>query len=355
MPGEVSLLRATFRALLLPRRLTASVVVAVPMVVAQAHFSRSSPRPEPLAVPLALAMWVAFWLVAPVTYRVLFPEGLDFGHGAIRVLMYATLSAGVVLVIGAVIPKVIHMGDTLLTQRWSLVASAAMFVVGGWGLGRDIEMERSLRHERARAAILEREAERAQLLALRSHLDPHFLFNTLNAIAEWCREDGETAERAVLQLSSMLRVVLAGVRAPSWTLGEELDLSRTLLSLHLLRDPDRFQWRVEAPPEALLVQVPPMVLLPLAENAVKHGPAAGHAGEITITVTVEGEALRVRLRSPGPYGGPRPGSDGLPTLERRLALAYDGRAALAIGADGAHGTLVTMTLPRAGISDGSDA
>ena len=54
---------------------------------------------------------------------------------------------------------------------------------------------------------LERAAERAQLLALRAHLDPHFLFNTLNAIAEWCRQDGEIAERAVLQLSSMLRAM----------------------------------------------------------------------------------------------------------------------------------------------------
>jgi signal transduction histidine kinase len=347
--------RATFRALLLPRRLIAMVVVSLPLVAAQAHFS---PGHEPLAVPLAIAMCVAFVLVAPLTYRVLFPEGLDFGHGAIRVLMFGTISAGVVLTIGAVVPKVTDMGDTLLTERYSLIVCAALFVVGGWGLGRDIEMERSLAREKARSAVLTREAERAQLLALRAHLDPHFLFNTLNAIAEWCREDGETAERAVLQLSSMLRAVLAGVRAPSWSMADELDLARTLLSLHLLRDPDRFRWRVEAPPEVMTVQVPPMVLLPLAENAVKHGPAAGHRGEIAITASLDGEWLRLRIASPGPYGGPRRGSDGLPTLERRIEHAYDGRARFAIrgeGQSGAETTVAELTLLRAGPAEGAHA
>ena len=86
--------------------------------------------------------------------------------------------------------------------------SLALFLVGGFGLGRDIWFEDRLARAEARAVALAREAERAQLLALRAHLDPHFLFNTLNAIAEWCREDGETAERAVLRLSAMLRTVL---------------------------------------------------------------------------------------------------------------------------------------------------
>ena len=344
-------MRATLRALLIPRRLLPIVVLAVPMVAVQAHFTAAS---ETLAVPLAIAMVVAFVLVAPVTYRVLFPAGLDFGHGAIRLLMYGTLSSGVVLVIGAVVPKVTGMDDTFLTERSSLIVSAALFVVGGWGLGRDIDMERSLRREQARSALLLREAERAQLLALRSHLDPHFLFNTLNAIAEWCREDGEVAERAVLQLSSMLRAVLAGVRAPAWPVTEELELVRTLLALHLLRDPDRFRWRIDAPPPTLSVALPPMLLLPLVENAVKHGPGAGHRGEIVVTLALEGEMLRARVESPGPYGGPRPGSDGLPTLERRLALAYDGAARLTIGGAEA-GTVAELELPRRGPMDGGSA
>ena len=90
-----------------------------------------------------------------------------------------------------------------------MLVCLALFLVGGWGLARDIWFERRLARAEAQVVGLAREAERAQLMALRTHLDPHFLFNTLNAIAEWCRQDGETAERAVLQLSAMLRTVLA--------------------------------------------------------------------------------------------------------------------------------------------------
>jgi two-component system, LytTR family, sensor histidine kinase AlgZ len=90
--------------------------------------------------------------------------------------------------------------------------------------------------------------------------------------------------------------------------------------------------------------VPPLVLLPLAENAVKHGPAAGHAGEISLRATAEGGRLRVALANPGRYAGPRPGSDGLPTVERRLALAYGGRARLSITAEGER-TVAVLDLP----------
>jgi LytS/YehU family sensor histidine kinase len=201
-----------------------------------------------------------------------------------------------------------------------------------------------------RAEALAREAEHAQLLALRAHLDPHFLFNTLNAIAEWCREDGEVAERAVLQLSEILRAVLAGVKAASWPLATELRLVRDLFALHLLRDPNLFtlEWNV---PPALAAAVLPMLLLPLAENAVKHGPAAGHRGVLHVSVRVEGERLRVQIDNAGRYAGPREGSDGLPTALRRLRLAYGDDASLTIGPDGDR-TVAVLDLPAAGPRSG---
>jgi hypothetical protein len=342
--SEASIVRSTTRALLEPRRLIPVFVVCASLVGAQASFSR-----DPLAVPLGVMMCLFFVLIAPVSYRVLFPDGLEFSHGAIRVVLYATIGAGVVLSIGAAVPKVLDMGPTFLTARSSLTVCTAMFLVGGWGLGRDIGFEETLARAKARAAVLEREAELAQLLALRSHLDPHFLFNTLNAIAEWCREDGAVAEAAVLQLSAILRTVLSGVRAATWPLEKELELVRTLFSLHLLRDPAFFTF-VEpegATPRALL---PPLLLLPLAENAVKHGPGAGHRGEIRLEVSQDGETLRIALENPGPYRGPREGSEGLPTVGKRLALAYGGKAALHIGGapTDSQRTRVVLTLPAAG-------
>ncbi|WP_269770266.1 sensor histidine kinase [Cystobacter fuscus] len=177
-------------------------------------------------------------------------------------------------------------------------------------------------------------------------MDPHFLFNTLNAIAEWCRTDGAVAEAAVLRLSAMLRSVLAGVRAATWPLAQELELVRTLFELHLLRDPDLFQLTQEVEPGLESFPVPPLVLLPLAENAVKHGPAAGHRGPIHLTVRAHGDTLVFTLENPGASRGPREGSSGLPTVERRLALAYAGGAHLTLSSENAR-TRVTVTLPRA--------
>ncbi len=340
--SEGSLIRSTLRALVEPRRLVPILAVCIPIVAVQHNFSA-----DRLGLPLGILMCVMFVLIAPVSYRVLFPEGLEFSHGAVRLVLYGTIGCGVVLVVGAVIPKVLDMGQTFLTNRSSLAVCAALFLVGGWGLGRDVGFEASLARERARAAAYLREAELSQLVALRSHLDPHFLFNTLNAIAEWCREDGEVAERAVLQLSSILRTVLAGVREKAWPLSQELDLVRTLFALHLLRDPHRFTLRVEVEEPAQAVLVPPLLLLPLAENAVKHGPAAGHGGEILLKVAREGGALCVALVNPGDYRGPREGSHGLPTVEKRLALAYAGAGQLRIEGDGGK-TEVRLSLPIEG-------
>ena len=316
---ENSVVRATLLALLTPRRLIPILVVCAPLVAAQSRFSS-----DPLAIPIAVAMCLAFVAIAPVSYRVLFPEGLEFSHGAIRLGLYGAVGTGVVLSLGIAVPKLWHIGSTFLTDRNSLAVSVALFLVGGWGLGRDIGFE-------ARLSRMAKEAERAQLLALRAHLDPHFLFNTLNAIAEWCRQNGEVAEAAVLKLSAMLRAVLAGVREPAWPLAKELELVTTLFELHLLRDQDLFTLESAVPSPLPDVQVPPMAVLTLAENAMKHGPSAGHRGPVFLGVVAVNGTVKVTIENPGAYAGPRAGSDGLPTLEKRLQLHYGGRAAVKVG------------------------
>ncbi|KFE65284.1 sensor histidine kinase [Hyalangium minutum] len=339
---EGSIVRATLRALIAPKRLVPILLVAASLVFAQARFSR-----DPLAVPLGVMLCILFVAAAPVSYRVLFPEGLDLSHGGVRLVLYGAMGSGVVLSTGYVLPKMLKMGPTFLTQPVNLAVCGALYLVGGWGLGRDIDFEESLARERARAERLQLEAEQAQLLALRSHLDPHFLFNTLNAIAEWCRTDGAVAEAAVLKLSAMLRSVLAGVRSATWPMEKELELLRTLFDLHLLRDPELFQLTFDVSPGVSEVPVPPLMLLPLAENAVKHGPAAGHRGRISLQLAQRENELVFTLENPGASKGPRPGSTGLPTVERRLALAYGGAARFSL--ESAEGrTRVTVTLPRSG-------
>lgn len=330
---EGSIVRATWRALLHPRRLLPILAVSAPLLVAQSRWSV-----DRWGVVIGVLLITSFLAIAPVSYRVLFPDGLDLSHGAVRLGLYALVGAGVVLTVGAGIPKVFGVGYTFLTERTSLLVVAALFLVGGWGLGRDIGFEQ-------RVHRLQAEAERAQLLALKSHLDPHFLFNTLNAIAEWCRIDGEVAERAVLELSAMLRAVLDGVKAPRWPLERELDLVDKLFQLHLLRDKALFTLERDLPAPLPPVQVPPMALLALAENAVKHGPGKGHRGPLKLSLRREGEALVFTLDNPGPYAGPREGSQGLPTLHKQLSLTYGAGASLTVEAAGEARTRATLRIP----------
>jgi hypothetical protein len=333
----------TMAGLAAPRRLFPIAVVVIPMLALQRSFSRDA-----LALPVGMLMCAAFLLVAPTLWRYFFPL-----HGAraprlVGAGAYAAAGLAVMFGVGRVLPDALDMGSTLLTTVSGMVVSVALFWVGGWGLARDIDLEQHLRASQARARALEREAEQAQLLALRSHLDPHFLFNTLNAIAEWCREDGLVAERAILALSSMLHAIMTAIRTTHWPVAREIELVDALFRMHLIRDPERFAYQREVEAGVEDSDVPPMILLPIAENAMKHGPGAGHRGGVALSVRADAAALVIELVNPGVYRGPREGGSGLPMVEKRLLLAYGDRASLAIGADGDHRdrTRVTVRMPR---------
>jgi len=344
---EEGVLRSTVRGLLAPRRAIPIALVVVPLTIIQDAYSR-----DPFAVPLALLLCGSFLLVGPSLWRALFPMDRPVGASAIlRVVLYAGVGALLVLGIGRVLPELLGSGTTFLTTRPSLGVCVALFWVGGWGLARDIELEEHLVREKARTVLLEREAEHAQLLALRSHLDPHFLFNTLNAIAEWCREDGVVAEKAIVQLSSMLRTIMTGIHSATWPLAKEIELASALFAMHQIRDPSFFTVRLDLPDPVPACDVPPMLLLPLAENAMKHGPLRRHRGEVVLRVRVAADALpptiTVEIENPGAYGGPREGGSGLAIVEKRLALAFPASAAFTIGAsaDDPGRTRAVVVLP----------
>ena len=339
-----AVVRTTVRGLLAPRRAIPIALVVVPLTIIQDAYSR-----DPMAVPLALLMCGSFLLVAPALWRALFPMDRPLANewlaNVARMLVYALVGATLVLGIGRALPDLIGAGRTFLTSVPSLGVCVALFWVGGWGLARDIELEEHLRRERLRGESLEREAEHAQLVALRSHLDPHFLFNTLNAIAEWCREDGLVAEKAILQLSSMLRTMMTGISAQTWPLAKELELANALFSMHAIRDPSLFTVRLEVPEPMPDIEVPPMLLLPLAENAMKHGPLARHRGEVALTVSIVRDLVRIELSNPGPFKGPREGGSGLDIVKKRLALTFGDRASFTIEAEGETRCRALVVLP----------
>jgi len=323
--------------------------VLVALLIVEALATRSVQ-----AVLLDLLLFTLFVAVVPALHRLLSPRG------RLGLLLYVAIGAGLVLGFGGLIASIDALAFTYVIDPAALGAIAVLFLAGGWGLSRDLSLEERAEESalQARANALEaranalearanaQEAERRALLALRAQLDPHFLFNTLNAIAEWCREDPLIAEKATLELASMLRAMLEGARAPSWPLATELDLLRRLTVLYGIRDADRYRFRIELPEPLPSLEVPPMLLLPLLENAITHGPAAGHAGEVVITVQAESDGAHIALNNPGAYTGRREGGQGIGMVEKRLELAYGGRASLSIEAKESQ-TLTTVLLPSA--------
>lgn len=340
--GALATLNHTWRALAAPRRALPIALVLGAMAAAEWWATRSL-----AALAVDLALFAGFVVVLPSAWRLL----ASGRAGALGLAGYLAVGIALVAALGLALPAALGLARTYVVDGSSIGVVLALVLVGGWGLGRDVELEAGLESERARAERLALESERAQLLALRAQLDPHFLFNTLNAIAEWCREDPEVAESATLRLASMLRSILDGIRAPVWPLASELALARGLFELFAIRDPEQYHLELDAP-EALPedAQVPPMLFLPLLENAITHGPSKGHAGAVRASLRADDAGIVLTIENPGAFAGRREGGEGLALVERRLALAYgaralrSGRAGLSIGAEG-EGTRTELRVP----------
>lgn len=307
----------TWARLTAPRRSGPILLVGLPLLSAQLVYTGTVD-----ALLVGLVMVGGFLLAGPAGWRVLVSQGEAGRVSPAGALAFAGLGAGVVGLSGVALPVGMGLPPTFFTDPSSLAIMLALFWVGGWGLGRDIDLEINLERERARVADLARERERAELLAVRSHLDPHFLFNSLNAIAEWCNEDPAVAEEALLRLATMLRTVLHGVQAATWPLSRELALVDDLIAMHEVRDPTRFSVERAGWSSCPDLPVPPLLLLPVVENAMKHGPAAGHRGPVRIGVEARADRCVIHVENPGPYTGPRPGGHGVSMVQRRLELGF---------------------------------
>ncbi len=338
--------RDTWIALLAPRRAAIVAVVGLPLLLAQAAWN-----PDPASGVLAgLLLILSALATAPAAW-------LWLAGRAGGAWIYAGGCLGAAVLAGLVIPRWAGFEDRFLTQPVTLPLVAGLFAAAGLGLGRDIGDGRRLQAAEARAEALARDRERAELLALRAQLDPHSLYNTLSAIAEWCHTDPMEAERAILRLADLLRGVQRGVQRAAWPLAEEWAICSALLDLYRARDPGRYAWTLDTGGAIPELEVPPLLLLPLVENALKHGPAAGHAGAVQIRFTPAGAGVVVEIRNPGAWGGSRraggatggatgggAGGEGLALVRRRLALACpEGR--LEIGTEPGGGTLARLWLP----------
>ena len=185
------------------------------------------------------------------------------------------------------------------------------------------------------AAELRAQVTKVQLDALKMQLQPHFLFNTLNAIMGMVRTgEVQQAERALSRFSDLLRAVLDDMDAQEVTLERELTYLRLYLSIEQMRFSDRLVVRIEADPDVLDAAVPQMGLQAVAENAVRHGIGCRVAGgSIDVRASRVGSRLHIKVQDTG--GGVRVGSPagrglGLSNLRARLHQLYGAEGELRI-------------------------
>ncbi len=149
---------------------------------------------------------------------------------------------------------------------------------------------------------LSEQLSKAQLSALRRQIEPHFLFNTLNAIAGLVREKrNDAAVSMIAGLSDFLRRVLEDSNRQEVPLGEEMEFLQKYLDIQKVRFADRLQLSVDVPRELFPAQVPTLILQPMVENAVKHGIAKrAQGGAIRITASRSNGMLTLRVYNDGP-------------------------------------------------------
>ena len=191
----------------------------------------------------------------------------------------------------------------------------------------------------------------AQLSALKMQLQPHFLFNTLNAIMVLVRQQkGRQAEEMLARLGDLLRCVLEDVDAQEVPLRRELEYLQLYLSIEQVRFPDRLHAEIFADAAILDAAVPQMGLQPIVENAIRHGLGrSSAAGRIQISATRVGDTLEIKIKDDGP-GFPRdqPSQDrgiGLTNTRARLKQLYGDAAKLSAGNGEDGGAIVTMVIP----------
>jgi signal transduction histidine kinase len=214
-----------------------------------------------------------------------------------------------------------------------------------------------LRLEQVQLAAHVKEAE---LRALKSQVNPHFIFNALNSLRALIDEDPARARQAVTQLANLLRYSLQAAQSETVPLEDELRVVNDYLALEQVRHEERLRVRLEIAPETLGLAVPPLLLQTLVENAVKYGISTRpEGGEIVISARCADGQLELRVINPGelrpadamsPRGTAEKSTGlGLRNAAERLRLFFGDRARLELRAENASRVVAEVSLPMQAI------
>lgn len=278
----------------------------------------------------------AFWAQAAIAAALALALAMPF-EWVMRATMLAVLPG-----YDEPLPKVIPRVVVASTVFWG--APFGLWAVGLLALMHDAEAR--LRERRMIEA--QARAHEAQVRALRYQVNPHFLYNTLNAIAALILDRrNDQAEAMVIRLSDFFRSSLAQDPLADATLGAEIELQRLYLEIEQVRFDDQLEVDIRLPRELEDALVPSLILQPLVENALKHG-LRGPGLPIRLTLSARAEAERLTLEvadngrgSRAPGGG---GGVGLKNVERRLAARFPDEAEMQVQSSD-QGFCVRLTLP----------
>ena len=292
-----------------------------------------SPRPWPdallFAVPMMLfygfAVLSAWWVCRsnPLT-----PARLV--QSLVTQLGAALQTSAVWTVAGAIYAIVLARMGGVEVDRGLILTDAALL----FGLGIPLYELSALTHylvlageqyHAAQKRLLESEvaAREAELRALRAQLNPHFLFNSLNSINALVGSDPEAARRMCERLGGFLRRTLALGARDEITLAEEMELVEHYLSIEQVRFGDRLQVQRAVDAAALPCRVPPLLLQPLVENAIKHGISSRiEGGCVRLSAAVQAGALVLGVENPIDEDAPQRAGEGvgLENVRRRLTV-----------------------------------
>lgn len=200
-----------------------------------------------------------------------------------------------------------------------------------------------------KTAQLEAALHRAQLDALKMQLQPHFLFNTLNAISTLTHRDPLKADHMIAQLGELLRKTIDQTHVNEVTLHEEIDFIKKYLDIEQARFEDRLVVHYHISPDAEHASIPFLVLQPLVENAIKHGVSRMHStGVISIHALRDDSQLVLKVIDNGPGLASPNGLEtgtGITNTRERLDTLFRDAYSLSFGSNEPHGMTVTLRLP----------
>lgn len=307
------------------------------------------------ALRLAIVPGIGAGVIWIVSGKLKWPEGSPWKFVALQALMallFAAISTYVStapllrgvrgLEVDIVFRTIIPWQIASSLFIYGLIAGVSYAIRGSWGA----------RDQRLVAERAEKLRAQAELAALRAHINPHFLFNTLHSVTQLLRAEPERAEAALDRLSDLFRYALRLDRdqVETVTLEDEWRFSASYLWLEQMRMGDRLHVASSLSDDALLCNIPPFTLQPLIENAVRHGlsPKVG-SGTLCVKATEDAGTLRIEVADDGVGANPEALADshgiGVRAVRQRLQARYGAKAALHVDGAPEKGIKVVVTMP----------